>query len=367
MILLSSIIETFEAEFLERYQDSLLLSQRQALAAMKHCRTSHSPVMLAQCDDCESQVYVPHSCGHRSCPHCQQHESQQWLERQLQKQVPAEYFLLTFTLPKELRPLAWQQQRTLYDLLIRCSWETVKVFTQNDSQLQGNAGAITVLHTHSRRLDYHPHVHLVMPAAAIDTDQRLWRTKRGKKGQGKNPTGYLFNHKALAKVFRAKLLEAITQAGLALPVHHPETWVVDCKSVGSGDKALVYLGRYLYKGVIQEKDIIACRDDQVTFRYRDSKTQQMRTRILPGVQFLWLILRHVLPKGFRRARNFGFLHPNSKRLIRLLQVLLGVNPNQALAWLRKRPGLKCRCCGGDMSIVKTQMPPSSIRLAVPTG
>jgi hypothetical protein len=221
----------------------------------------------------------------------------------------------------------------------------------------------------------------VMPAAAIDPNKRLWRTK---KGQDRHRTGYLFNHKALAKVFRGKLLEAIAQAGLALPdrydpqgggecrnrrerVSVPKKWVVDVKSVGRGDKALVYLGRYLYKGVIQEKDIIACRDGQVTFRYRDSKTRRMRTRTLPGAQFLWLILRHVLPKGFRRARNFGFLHPNSKRLIRLLQVLLGVNPNQALAWLRKRPGLKCRCCGGDMRIVKTQMPPSSIRLTMPTG
>jgi hypothetical protein len=90
-------------------------------------------------------------------------------------------------------------------------------------------------------------------------------------------------------------------------------------------------------------------------------------RILPGVRFLWLVLRHVLPKGFWQARNFSFLHSNSKRLIHLLQVLLGVNPNQALAWLRKRPVLKCHYCGGDMSIVKTQMPPPSIRLAVPTG
>lgn len=374
MILLSTIIQTFEAEFLTGYQDALLPSQRQALAAMKHCRTSQSPVMLAQCDDCESQCFVPHSCGHRNCPHCQQHESQQWLERQLQRQVPAEYFLLTFTLPEELRALAWQQQRTLYDLMIRCSWETVKTFTQNDRQLQGKAGAITVLHTHSRRLDYHPHVHLVMPAAAIDADKRLWRTKCGNKNHGKNQTGYLFNHKALAKVFRGKLLDAMAQEALALPARYdsqgggecrnrrervsvPEKWVVDVKSVGSGDKALVYLGRYLYKGVIQEKDIIACRDGQVTFRYQDSKTRQMQTRTLPGAKFLWLILRHVLPKGFRRARNFGFLHPNSKRLIGLLQVLLGVNPNRALAWLRKRPSLKCRCCGGAMSIIRTRIPP----------
>jgi hypothetical protein len=368
MILLSSIIQTFEAEFLASYQDSLLPSQRQALAAMKYCRTSQSPVMLAQCDDCDSQSFVPHSCGHRNCPHCQQHESQQWLERQLQKQVPAEYFLLTFTLPEELRALAWHQQRTLYDLMIRCSWETVKTFTQNDRQLQRKAGAITVLHPNSRRLDYHPHVHLVMPAAAIDADKRLWRTKRSKKNHGKNQTGYLFNHKALAKVFRGKLLEAITQEALALPAWYPEKWVVDVKSVGSGDKALVYLGRYLYKGVIQEKDIVACRDGQVTFRYQDSKTRQMRTRTLPGAKFLWLILRHVLPKGFRRARNFGFLHPNSKRLVGLLQVLLGVNPNRALAWLRKRPPLKCRCCGGTMSIVKTRIPPLfSFAAPMPVG
>jgi hypothetical protein len=355
MILLSAIIQTFETEFLADYQDALLPSQRQALAAMKHCRTSQSPVMLAQCDDCDSQSFVPHSCGHRNCPHCQSHESQQWLERQLQRQVPAEYFLLTFTLPEELRALAWQQQRLLYDLMIRCSWETVKTFAQNNSQLQGNAGAITVLHTHSRRLDYHPHVHLVMPAATIDADKCLWRTKRGHKGQ--HSKSYLFNHKALAKVFRAKLLEAMTQEALVLPARYPKKWVVDVKPVGHGDKALVYLGRYLYKGVIQEKDIIACRDGQVTFRYQDSKTRQMRVRTLPGTKFLWLILQHVLPKGFRRARNFGFLHPNSKRLIGLLQYLLGVNPNQAIAWLRKRPPLKCRCCGGAMSIIKTRIPP----------
>ena len=99
-----------------------------------------------------------------------------------------------------------------------------------------------------------------MPAAAIDADRQRWRTKTG---------SYLFNHTALAKVFRAKLLAAITEAGLALPPYYPEQWVVDCKAVGSGEKALTYLGRYLYRGVLQEKDIVACDGDQVTFRYQD--------------------------------------------------------------------------------------------------
>lgn len=369
MIPLSSILQTFEAEFLSHYQDSILPGQRKALAVMQLCRTTQSPVMLAQCEDCESQVFVPHSCGHRSCPHCQHYESQQWLQRQLQKQVPAAYFLLTFTLPEELRLLAWQHQRTLYSILTRCSWETVQTFTRNDPQLQGTAGATAVLHTHSRRLDYHPHVHLVMPAAAIEPEKRLWRTKRRKKGNSMNSNkSFLFSHKALAKVFRAKMLEAIRQEGLDLPVSYPPKWVVDVQSVGSGEKALIYLGRYLYRGVIQEKDILACQDGQVTFRYRDSKRKQIRTRTLPGAKFLWLILQHVLPKGFRRARNFGFLHPNSKGLIAVLQYLVGLNPNQARAELEKRPQLTCRCCGAVMKVVKTMIPRAFIfGIPLPAG
>jgi hypothetical protein len=357
MILLSSIIESFENGFLAQYRTSILPGHRRALAAMKACRTSLSPRMQAQCTACDSQIFVPHSCGHRNCPHCQHHESQQWLERQLKKQLPVDYFLLTFTLPAELRVLAWQHQRRLYALLIKCSWQTLRTFSQNDKQLQGVPGAIAVLHTHSRRLDYHPHVHLAMPAAAIDAKHRLWRTKTG-KSKIKGKSGYLFNHKALAKVFRAKLLAAITQAGLVLPKRYPEKWVVDCKGVGSGEKALLYLSRYLYRGVIQENDIVACDSGQVTFRYRNSKTRRIETRKVSGVKFLRLLLQHVLPKGFRRARNFGFLHPNSKQLIQLLHMLLKLDPSRALAWVKKRPQLKCRCCGAEMRIVRTRIPPS---------
>ena len=149
-----------------------------------------------------------------------------------------------------------------------------------------------------------------MPAAAIDVTRKLWRTKKAKGNKDKS--AYLFNHKALAKVFRAKMLEAITRERLTCPNAIPLEWVVDCKCVGTGEKALAYLGRYLYKGVIQEKDIVACRDGKVTFRYQNSKTKQMTLKTVPGVNFLQLILQHVLPKGFRRARNFGFLHPEQQ-------------------------------------------------------
>lgn len=268
----------------------------------------------------------------------------------MQRLVPADYFLITFTLPAEFRGLAAAHPRIAYDLLMKSAWETVRTFSQNDRQLQGIPGAIAVLHTHSRRLDYHPHVHLVVPAAAIDAEKARWRTKR-RRGKG-----YLFNHKALAKVFRAKVLAGITSTGLALPMAYPTEWVVDCKAVGNGASALIYLGRYLYRGVIREQDILAYDDGQVTFRYRHAKTGRMERRTVSGADFLWLVLQHVLPKGFRRARNFGFLHPNCTRLIALLHLLLRFVPFLASDWIKARAPIPCPCCGAAMKIVRTRIP-----------
>jgi len=355
---LAQVIDLFKADFLAQYGERLNADHRRALAAIQICRSQAAPRMQVQCEQCAHQVFVPHSCGHRHCPHCQAHESQRWLEKQLQRQVPANYFLLTFTLPAEFRGLAFAHQAAVYDLLMKSAWQTVHTFSRNDRQLQGTPGAIAVLHTHSRRLDFHPHVHLVMPAAALD-QQKRWRTKRA----GPKKKHYLFNHKAVAKVFRAKMLAGIEAAGLALPGRHPGTWVVDCKAVGGGEKALVYLGRYLYRGVIREQDILSCSGGQVCFRYRDARSGKMERRTVSGAQFLWLVLQHVLPKGFHRARNFGFLHPNSKRLIALLHVLLRFVPAQIAP--TSRPTMGCPCCGGGMTVVRTRLPSALASAAAP--
>lgn len=347
MIRLSDIVKQFAATTRQRY--SLLPSQLKALSAWQICRTDKAPLMQLRCNDCEQPRYAPHSCGHRHCPHCQHHQSQQWLARQLQKQLPTRYFMLTFTLPAELRSLAWQHQRVVYDQLMQCSWATLKQFSHNDKQLQGMPGATSVLHTHNRRLDYHPHVHVVMPATAIDPHNIL-RKKSGRKG-------WLFSQRALAKIFRSKLLAALKKAGFTLPADYPGRWVVHCKSVGTGDKALTYLGRYLYRGVIREKDILRCKNGQVTFRYRDSKTRRDQTRTVSGEHFLWLLLQHILPKGLRRARNFGLLHPNSRHKLQLIQLLQRFNPARLIAALPERPAITCPCCGGVMQIVRTQLQP----------
>jgi hypothetical protein len=347
MMRLAEIIERFEPDFLQAYQGRVLPSQLKALKAIKTCRSEYSPMMRVACSDCDHQQLIPHSCGHRNCPHCQHHESQQWIERQVQKQLPAIYFMITFTLPRELRALAWRHQKQVYALLFDCAWQTLQSFSLKDKQLKGIPGVIAVLHTHSRALNFHPHIHTVMPAAALDKANRLWRKKRSK---------YLFNHKALAKVFRAKFLAGLVKLGLSLPDYYPDKWVVDCKSVGSGDKALIYLGRYLYRGVIAEKDILCCEDGQITFRYIDSDTGKTTIRKVSAAKFIWLVLQHVLPRGFRRARNYGFLHPNSKTLIKLIHWLLKFDPGRWLPKTKPRPQLRCDC-GGLMEIISTRIKP----------
>ena len=194
--------------------------------------------------------------------------------------------------------------------------------------------------------------------------------------------GLVFAHKALAAVFRGKLLAALNAHGLTAPVCLPGRWVVDCRAVGNGHKTLVYLGRYLCRGVIQERDIVRCADGQVTLRYRDSTRGKNTLRTVSGVHFLWLVLQHVLPRGLRRSRNFGLLHPNCKHRQRLVLLRLrrrlaatlrcpaGAPPSAAAPpftppALSERPRLQCRCCGSAMEIVRRRIAASAPQSGTP--
>ena len=336
MIRLAELIATFFPDLEQKYGHRLLPSHRQALAAIQQCRTQALGSAALHCHDCDRQEVFPLSCGHRFCPQCQHEAGEVWLERQRAKLLPVDYYLITFTLSEALRTLVYDHQREAYDLLIRLAWQTLAAFGLRDKALHGDLGATVVLHTHSRALDFHPHVHVVLPAGAIDPATRHWNLKTGK---------FLFAHKALAKVFRAKWLAAMKELGWAVQADLSAKWVVDCKQVGNADKALIYLGRYLYRGVLPEKNILRSADGQVTFRYTDN-TGTHKTRTLAGADFLWLLLRHVLPKGFRRSRDYGFLHANCKRLIRLLHLVLRCIPPQP----QERPPRCCKHCGGTVTL-----------------
>jgi hypothetical protein len=202
--------------------------------------------------------------------------------------------------------------------------------------------------THTRRLDYHPLVHIIVPAVTVDSKRRQCAKLNG---------NYLFNAFALAKVFRARFIEAMIARGYTAPVNIPKKWVVDCRLIGKGFPALKYLSRYLYRGVINEKNLLADDGDQVTFGYVENKTGSYKTRTVPGEAFLWLVYQHVLPKGFRRVRDYGYLNGNAKKTLAGIQRALGI----LIARLPEivRPAYRCHGVGGVLRVVAFMKPTRS--------
>jgi hypothetical protein len=342
---LAALIRQYLPLLKTRYAKRLLPGHLNAIDAMLRCRTEAAGEMRLACRECPEQRDYPLSCGHRSCPRCQNHEASRWLARQQAKLLPVEYFLVTFTLPRELRPLAWCHQRQIYALMLTLAAQTLKDFGVNPKLLGADIGLTAILHTHSRRLDFHPHVHVIVPGGGVNRPRKQWHKLSGK---------YLFNQKALAKVFRARLLAGLRAEGLTLPDKLPQQWVVDCKPVGRGEPALKYLSRYLYRGVIGENSIVANHDGRVTFEYLDSRTGKTQYRTEEGEDFLWLVLQHVLPRGFRRVRDSGFLHGNAKRTLILVQYVLRVQVTHRPD--RSRPVICCPRCRAPMRIIAILRP-----------
>ena len=336
---LQSILQQYQASFIEKYGHGLSASQRQAIHAIARCRTPASGECKVQCTQCEQGHWQPMSCGHRSCPICQNHEVSLWLDRQKKKLLPVDYFMVTFTLPYQLRERVRHNQKIIYGLFFNCVIGTLKDFGLNPDKLDAELGLTAVLHSHARNLDYHPHIHVIVPGGGINKKRQQWKKLKGK---------YLFNAFALARVFRVRFIAALKEAGFNVPETTPGKWVANVRHVGKGLPALKYLSRYLYRGVISEKNIIANKEGKVTFKYTDSN-KKTQIRCLKGEDFLQLVLQHILPKGFRRVRDYGFLHANAKKLLALVQLILHVRLEEIIP--RIRPVIKCKKCQSPTVII----------------
>ncbi|MCP3924195.1 MAG: transposase [Desulfobacterales bacterium] len=310
---LSSIVDQYKYLYMSKYKNRVLPGHKKALRSILSCRTPDAGLLYVRCSECNHRDVQPVSCGHRNCPKCQNHETSRWIDRQINKLLPVPYFMVTFTLPFELRSLAYSNQRKIYSIMFKSISNTLRDFGLNRKNLGADIAMSMVLHTHNRSLDYHPHMHVIVPGGGVDKGRKQWKKKKSK---------YLFNQDALSKVFRARFLSALNNSKLPVPKRIPFKWVVDCSYAGGGLTAFKYLSRYLYRGVISEKNIIANKNGVVTFRYIESKTNKTRCRTLKSEDFLHLIMQHVLPKGFRRIRGYGFLHGNAKKLLFIVQLIL---------------------------------------------
>ena len=340
MIRLAPFMRDNYQAVLEKYGHKMQPRHHSAMHAIMDCHTEARGKIQYHCQGCDHRENFYRSCGNRSCPSCQHQTNNQWLDRQRQKLLPVDYYMITFTVPRELRPFIWHHQEWAYQAMMKAAAETLQSFYRTDKKLSGDAGLTAVLHTHSRKLDFHPHIHFIVPAGSFNKSQRLWREKKSK---------YLFREKNLANVFRGKFIAAMISAKFYLPEKTPKQWIVNCTKVGKGEPALVYLARYLYRGVINEQNILSCKDGRVTFRYKDSHSKQWRTRNESTADFLWLVLQHVLPKGFRRTRDYGFLHGNAKKTLLRIQLMLRVSP-PIIEPVRNKM-MACKCCGFSMQFV----------------
>jgi hypothetical protein len=311
---LADLFRRYREQLDDKYDRQLLPEQRRAADSIVKCRTPDCGETLVFCPQCGLQHSHAHSCGHRSCPGCQNHTTTQWLQRQQAKLLPVRYYLLTFTIPAELRSTVYRNQRLLYEAMFAAVTETIRGVASNPRYLGAEPGMTTVLHTHSRSLRFHPHIHVIMPGGGVDKKTGVW-----KHGTRK----YMFPAAVLKTLFREKFLALCRQSGITYPSSlHRLHWVVNIKAASRGKPALKYLSRYLYRGVVQERNILSDIDGQITFEYEDSKIGLRKIRTLPAADFLFRVLKHTLPKRFRRTRDHGFLHGNAKRTLRLLQLIL---------------------------------------------
>ncbi len=338
----ATIIHQYSGKLLARYKNHMLPSHRRALDAMLACRKQCGEIHV-QCEQCHDRQIFPLSCGHRSCPKCQNADTTAWIDRQCDKLLPVPYFMVTFTIPSELRKLAWRNQRLFYKILFDVAVDTLNTLGMDSKHLGAKLGLTGVLHTHTRRLEYHPHIHFIVPGGGISKSHKKSFFKRVS-------TNYFIRGDVIGKVFRGKLIHALLENELSLPAARlPKDWVVNVKHIGKGKPAIEYLSRYLYRGVIREQNIIKNENGKVTFLYRDSETNKVESRVLYGEEFVWKLLTHVLPRGFRRVRDFGFLHPNAKKRLKLIQLILSVKV--PINVVKRRTKIICKLCSHICTVV----------------
>lgn len=290
------------------------------MADIESCRTARLGGHLEQCDHCGHEHYSYHSCRNRHCPKCHREQTQEWLEKQQRRLLPVSYYLLTFTLPGSLRALAKSQPRPIYNLLMSAAQAALQKLARDPQWVGGTVPVLAVLHTWTRAMLFHPHVHLLVPAGGLSPD-KVWVSAR-------HPN-FLVPGYALSQIFRAKVKAGLKKLE-CLDENSPvwkQDWTVHCKHAGSGKKALDYLARYVFRIAISNSRLDRLENGEVTFHYRDNKTQQLQHVRLPAQDFIQRLLQHVLPKGFVKVRTYGLWSPSQQeQLAQIQQQLTAVLP-----------------------------------------
>jgi hypothetical protein len=349
MTTLRDIFNAFAEEYLERYPH-LPTSHRKVLSAIQNCQSGHYGHSLYQCQSCGEHHRVHHSCGNRHCPQCQHHKTQQWLHSRLQRQLPGPHFLIPFTVPETLRAFIRSHQRLAYQALFNASSLALKRLAKDERFIGTNLPGFTgVLHTWGRQLQYHPHIHYIVPGGGLSKDRTTWLPSRD---------NFFVPVKALSPIYRALFKEDIRRAGLLAPID-PQVWNipwnVHSQPGANGHTAFTYLAPSIFRVAISNRRLVALKDRTVPFTYRKPGSARPRTTSLDAIEFIRRFLQHVLPEGFMKVRHFGFLHTSCAisphTLCRMLSQLCPT-PGTPTRLIPPQARLACcPTCGQQMRLV----------------
>jgi hypothetical protein len=334
------------------------------LDAIVKCRTSYMGGHVQACEDCGELYTAFNSCRNRHCPKCGAIDKEKWIMAREADLLPVKYFHVVFTVPDKLNALFLNNQKAMYNNLLRVSWDVLSDFGNTKKWIGGRIGATAILHTWGQNLNYHPHVHYIVPAGALMPNNK-WKHSRNR---GK----YLFKVEQLSNVFRARFVEQLRllvcnkQVKGQVPTDlFEKDWVVYAKQPFGGPKQVInYLGRYTHRTAISNDRILEVNDSEVTFTWKDySNNYKKQVTALVGDDFLRLFCQHILPPGFTRIRHYGFLSSAAKvKALDLIRKAIGTAPpviNTSRPWQEvalERMGIKplvCKTCGGKMQTVQT--------------
>ena len=370
---MADIVRRAGQSFLEHSHRWINWQHQKVLLAITRCRTAALGGHRDRCTDCGHTTAVSYnSCRNRHCPKCQGNARLRWLQARERELLPAPYVHAVFTLPRELAPLALQNKRLIFNLLFHCSAEALLEIARDPRHLGAEIGFFSVLHTWDQRLRFHPHVHCVLAAGGLAPDHSRWISSR---------RSFFLPIKVLSRVFRGKFVAALKTAfcegtlqfhGHLAPLMESRTfaswlrllfrhdWVVYSKPPFDGpEHALRYLGAYTHRVAISNHRLVALSEDNVTFRWRDSAHgNKKRLMTLPVEEFLRRFLLHLLPRGFMRIRNFGYLANRQRATLLplcfgLLRHSAGISPVTASPAADHAHALwNCPVCGGTMHVVE---------------
>lgn len=362
MGIIHEIFQTYGPEYLRLHGRHLSSDQMKVVSAIMGCKTELYGHSAYRCDQCHSVHTVYHSCGNRHCPNCQHHKTMRWFEKRMQDHLPGPHFMLTFTVPEPLRRFMRRHQAEAYNALFAASAEAIKVLAKDEKHIGGDlTGFFGVLHTWTRRLFYHPHIHYVTPAGAMDKKTDRWKPAKN---------NFYLPVKALSKIYRAKFRDLLCQKGLINEVP-PWVWKVDfnvhCKPIQTVGPVLKYLAPYVYRVAISDSRIIKVEKGFVWFHYKKKNSNRLRVEKVPVLVFIDRFLNHVLPTGFMKVRYYGFLSgsssvsiPKARALIELSHGFEFESGDVEAELEPSRPPV-CSKCGGILLFIYKEYPPRRLR------